>query len=148
MGLSIKEGTRQDTFEKLKNIASAPFPVGYVKVESWRVVPDDPSYDCVLALYYDEQTRIDTPDAAQHYIMGSSIQDADFTEMTKGDDRQHLYKQIEYIIHYQHYEKTIDRDDKNQVETANAELQTLAQDLGIDTLFMFNAVDILEEKQE
>ena len=141
MALQISEGTRQDTLDKLKLLTHAPFPVGYVKIESWRVVPIDPSYQCVLALYFDKQTRDENPLSAVHYEIGSTIQQSDFDAMTQGDDRQLLYKQVEYIIHYQLHERAVSESDNPEQAkaAANAELQQLATDLSIDTLFLFPA---------
>ncbi len=132
MALQISEGTRQSTLNILGDFARLPFPLGYARMESFNLNYNDPSFTAVMALYYDEDARNTSPQKCSYYAIGCTLQQADFDIIASIDDRQLLYKHVEYIIHFQQAQKDVTDENK---ATLQAELDALSDELGIQTLF-------------
>lgn len=132
MALQISEGTLQISLDRLRQLANQPYPIGYVRIESFNLNYNDPSFTAVLAMYYDEQARNNDVLSCSYYMIGCTLQQADFDILQGIDDRQLLYKHIEYIINYQVLKAGMTESTKSQ---ARDELIALKHQLGLETLF-------------
>ena len=132
MALQISEGTQQISLERLRILAKQPYPIGYVRIESFNLNYNDPSFTATLAMYFDEQTRNNDVLACSYYMIGCTLQQVDFDILKGIDDRQLLYKHIEYIINYQILLQNVNDENKQQIKD---ELNNLKQAIGLETMF-------------
>jgi hypothetical protein len=136
MALNKNETARPDTCALLSQLAGSGFPVGYARIHSWRINPTDPSFEALLALYYDEATRNESPANCAYYSVGGHITPETLAAIQSADDRSVFYKAIEYFIHFQMYRlrlQTIDDDEYiSELEEKQAALEQLDDDLGIN----------------
>jgi hypothetical protein len=137
MALSENEIVNQETLKLLEELTETPFPIGYARIESWRLHPDGLAFQAVICLYLNEETRIKKPRYCQSYEIGCEITNEMFLLLQQEDDRNLLYKAIEYIIHFQTYEKLLKKMDNEEerytfITEKNAILDKLDDDLGID----------------
>jgi len=133
MALQISEGTLQISLDRLRQLANQPYPIGYARIESFNLNYNDPSFTAVLAMYYDEQARNNDVLSCSYYMIGCTLQQADFDILQGIDDRQLLYKHIEYIINYQVLMQSKTEENKDEI---CAELSQLRNTIGVSSLFM------------
>jgi len=136
MALSIKDGTEQKTLDILSGRFG--FPVGYARITSSYVNRDDPSYTCVIGLWTSIEHYTKNPrNPVKEYAFGSTLKyPEDFDKMDEGTFRGHLYKHVEYIIHYENAKnKSIQEKEAFNLETENEKLAATEKRLGITSLF-------------
>lgn len=132
MALQITEGTQTKSLERLKTLAKTGFPIGYARIESFNLNYNDPSFTAVLAIYSDESARVDDITSCSYYMIGCTLQQNDFDILQGIDDRNLLYKHIEYIINYQYLNSIKNKDNVLELKQELIELKEL---IGIETLF-------------
>lgn len=138
MALSIADGTRQKTLDILS--AKMGFPVKYARIFARWVTRDNHpggSFSAMLDLFGitdpapDQTTKL-------HYEVGCTLPASAIDAMAGTDDRAVLYKHLEYIIQYQDAEERRSANTEEFDATAeNAALRSLSNELGIETLFLF-----------
>ena len=133
MALQISEGTLQISLDRLRQLAKQPYPIGYVRIESFNLNYNDPSFTATLAMYFDEQARNTDVLSCSYYMIGCTLQQDDFDLLKNIDDRQLLYKHIEYIINYQVLMQSKTEENKDEIY---AELSQLRDTIGVSSLFM------------
>jgi hypothetical protein len=136
MALSENEIKISDTLQLLTKLVKTGFPVGYARIASWHINPGDPSFVAVLSLYLNEECRQENPLGCSHFEIGCTLTPEALEFLTQADDRNLLYKAIEFIVHYQIFEQTLltimDKAEAHQfVEEKNAVLAELNDELGI-----------------
>jgi hypothetical protein len=142
MALSPKEIISQDTLDLLTELTNSPFPIGYARVSEWRIHIDDPSFNATLNMYFNETMRNDKPNSALLYGIGCNLTQELATALQNIDDRNVIYKMIEYIVHFQYFEKQLTRIEDTSEKLAfitekNTILDELGNDLGIDLYSLF-----------
>jgi hypothetical protein len=142
MALSPEEIISQDTLDLLTELTNSPFPIGYARISEWRIHIDDPSFNATLNMYFNEATRNDKPASAILYGIGCNLTQELAVALQDTDDRNIIYKMIEYIIHFQYFEKRlINIEDASErlafVTEKNAALDELDNDLKIDLYSLF-----------
>jgi hypothetical protein len=142
MALSEHEIKSSDTLQLLTRLAKVGFPVGYARIESWHINPGDPSFFALLALYFSEEVRQTDPSSCAHYEIGCFLTHEVLELLNQGDDRNLLYKAVEYIIHFQIFEQMLRKiTDKDEalafVAEKNQVLDELDNELGIDLSTVF-----------
>jgi hypothetical protein len=107
MAITEKEALRPDTRALLSQLAQAGFPVGYARIHSWHINPGDPSFTALLALYYNEDARREDPGNCAYYEIGGNMTQAALAAIQSADDRRVFYGIVEYLIHFQMYQRQI-----------------------------------------
>ena len=143
MALSHKESISQDTLDLLTELTNSPFPIGYARISEWRIHIDDPSFNATLIMYFNETIRNNNPNNALLYGIGCNLTQNLSTALQNTDDRNIIYKMIEYIIHFQYFEKQLIKlkDESERlafITEKNAVLDKLDNDLGIDLSILFS----------
>lgn len=138
MALSINEGTKQRTMELLSEMVCAP--IVYARIFSHYVTRDNHpggAFACMLDCFLHDNPASDMK-APLHYEIGCSLPPSAIDAMASNDDRAVLYKHIEYIINYTSAEhRRNDNPNKFDATAENAALRSLSNELGIETLFLF-----------
>ena len=138
MALSVAEGTKQKTMDIINRVMGfPPNTIKYARIFSRWVTRDNypmGSFTAGLDCYIDENPG---PDQATslHHEFGCTIPQSAITAMGETDDREVLYKHLEYIINFQDAQQRQESDPKFDPVAEEAELQALATELGIETLF-------------
>ena len=138
MALSVNEGTKQVTMDILS--AKMGFPVKYARIFARWVTRDNHpggSFTATLDLFGitdpapDQTTKL-------HYEVGCTLPASAIDAMAGTDDRAVLYKHLEYIIQYQDAEERRNANPEEfDAKKENATLRSLSNELGIETLFLF-----------
>lgn len=142
MALSNDEIVNQDTLTILTNLTKTPFPIGYARIRDWHINHDDPSFVATLCLYFNEASRQENIDSCNIYQIGCSLNQIVLQGIKQADDRNILYKVIEYIIHFQFYEaqyrQIVDpKERQNFLNEKTAILDNLDDGLDIDFSALF-----------
>ena len=139
MALSVTEGTKQQTMDIISEVVGVP--IKYARIFARWVTRDNHpggAFTATLDCYVEDNPPADkiTP---LHHEFGCNIPASAIDAMAGTDDRQVLYKHVEYIVNYQAAERRRNDDPEGFDPVAeNAELDALAAELGIDTFFRFN----------
>jgi len=137
MALSINEGTKQKTMDIITDRIQSELPVKYARIFSiWKTRDNHPGgsftagLDCFLTddPAPNKRTKL-------HHEFGCTLPDTAISEMATSDDRDVLYKHLEYIINFQDAQQRQQSDPDFDVATEQAELDALRDELGIETLF-------------
>lgn len=107
MALSDKEIKLKTTLENLEALTSAPFSIGYARIESWVINVQNPSCTVTLRLYQNKAMRDKNSTSGVPYMIGFNLTESLLTAFTKSDDRESLYPVIEYMVHYQAMDKAL-----------------------------------------
>lgn len=138
MALSVNEGTKQETMDMLSEMVSAP--IVYARIFSRYVTRDNHpggAFNCMLACFLHDNPAPEMK-APLHYEIGCSLPPSAIDAMAGTDDRAVLYKHLEYIINYQSAEQRREANpDGFDVIAENTALQAMSDELGIETLFLF-----------
>lgn len=139
MALSINEGTKQKTMDILSNVFG--FPPGTIKYARifarWVTRDNYPggAFTTPLDCYLEENPAKDK-DSKLHHEFGCTLPQSAIDEMSATDDRQVLYKHLEYIIQFQDAQQRQEKDPQGfDLAAEQAELDALRNELGIETLF-------------
>jgi hypothetical protein len=143
MALNENETVRADTLALLSQLAQTGFPVGYARIHSWHVNPSDPSFDALLALYYNEETRKSDEEHCGYYEIGANITPEILALIQTADDRAVFYKVIEWIIHFQFHQTRLkavidDEEYISNLEEKTHILERLDADLGLNMSTTFS----------
>lgn len=138
MALSTTEGTKQKTMDIIN--ARLGFPAGTIKYarifSRWVTRDNHPggSFTAGLDLFIDESPAADqtTP---LHHEFGCTLPPEAIAEMAATDDRQVLYRHLEYIINFQDAQRRQESDPTFDAVAEQAALDELRDELGIETLF-------------
>jgi hypothetical protein len=152
MALNENETLRADTCALLSRLAHAGFPVGYARIHSWRVNPSDPSFDALLALYYNEEARESDEGNCGYYEIGANITPEILALIQTADDRAVFYKVIEWTIHFQSCQTRLRDiiDDDEYISALEEETNILKQldtDLGINMSTKFNPSSTVKQTE-
>lgn len=138
MALSVNEGTKQVTMDLLSEMVCAP--IVYARIFSYYITRDNHpggAFTCMLDCFLHDNPAADAS-APLHYELGCSLPSSAIKAMALTDDRAVLYKHLEYIINYTAAEQRRNDNPNNfDATTENATLRSLANELGIETLFLF-----------
>lgn len=142
MALSADEIVRRDTLDILTEITHSPYPIGYARIDSWRIHYGDPSFNAHILLYYNEDARKKNPQNFTQYEIGSHLNQTMLNLFQNGDDRIPIYKAVEYLIHYSYYEKLFKEmpeglEREAYIAEKSAILDELDDNLGIDLSTFF-----------
>lgn len=129
MALQISEGALQKTLDRLGVLTNSAFDIGYTRIVDSRIQYDDASFTCSLGCYANASKRRANPTGALYYFIGCNIDKDAISALAAADDRDLLYKYIEYIINYQYLESN------GFTLEEISELEELETALGIATLF-------------
>jgi hypothetical protein len=142
MALSENEIKSSDTLKLLTQLVRVGFPVEYARIESWHIDPGGPGFSAMLALYYSGEVRQTDPLSCAHYGIGCNLTPEAMAFLTWADDRDTLYKAVEYIVHYQIFQQMLNKiTNKGEAEAfiteKNQVLDELNDALGIDLSTLF-----------
>lgn len=136
MALCLNDGTQQKTLDIISRVVGVP--VKYARIFSSYLTRDNHpggAFTAMLDCYV-----TDNPDPEQrtpiHHEFGCSLPPSAIDEMSKTDNREVMYRHLEYIINYQELERNIQEGKTNEAQ-ANIDLNALSKKLGIETLFKF-----------
>jgi hypothetical protein len=141
MAITEKEALRTDTCALLSRLARPGFPVGYARIHSWHINPGDPSFTALLALYYDEAARRESAENCAYYEIGGNITPETLAALQSADDRDVIYKAIEYFIRLQIYQGQLhglgDDEFMAALEEMRETLDLLDRDSGLNLSDIF-----------
>jgi hypothetical protein len=139
MSLSITDGTQQKTLDIISSKVGG-IPIKYARIFSRYVTRDNHpggAFTANLACYV-----VDNPTPEQttplHYEFGCTLQASAITAMAGTDDRDILYRHIEYIVQFQDAQER-QNDEGFDIAAEQAALDSLRDSLGIETLFTLSA---------
>jgi hypothetical protein len=143
MALSNDEIVNQDTLTILTKLTRTPFPVGYARIRDCHINYDDPSFVATLCLYFNEASRQENIDSCSTYQIGCSLNQTVLNAFQQADDRNALYKAVEFIVHFQFYEAELRKIADKQSQLAyiaekNTILDKLNDDLDVDLSVLFS----------
>lgn len=143
MGLSVAEGTKQKTMNIIAEVLGLPpGTIKYARIFARWVTRDNHpggAFIAPLNCYIEEN-----PTAGQqtplHHEFGCVLPKSAIDEMSATDDRQVLYKHIEYIIQFQDAQRRQQSDSDFDVGSEQANLDALCDELDIETLLRLESV--------
>lgn len=138
MALTTTEGTKQKTMDIIASRLN--FPAGTVKYarifSSYKTRDNHPgkAFTANLSCYLQDNPGPDDQPAKSHEF-GCNLPVSAVQEMGTTDDEAVLYKHVEYIINFQDAQRRQETDTDFDPVAEEAELQALATELGIESLF-------------
>ncbi len=139
MALTLTEGTRPSTLDLMSRVIGAP--IGYARIVSWHVSRSDPSFvatfDLFLSAAHAAQCDESSQQTPMNYEWGCTLRaPEDLATLAQTDDREVLYRHVEYLLHYQDAERRYRESPADfDTEVEEAVLVDLETALGIQSLF-------------
>lgn len=138
MALSTIEGTKQKTMDIISSrLSLSAGTIKYARIFSRWVTRDNHpkgSFTATLDCYLEDAPSADQL-APLHHEFGCTLPDTAISQMATTDDREILYKHLEYIINFQDAQRRQETDPDFDPVAEEADLQALETELGITSLF-------------